>query len=94
MATTRYGFSFEEMKGRVIGKTLASWVRKNLKARLFFGKSKTQFLGDLGLFVVVVVVGIVTPGMLCCGFLSWNHGPMGQGGRRTAPGLGPVTTPL
>lgn len=44
MATTRYGFSFEEMKAR----TLASWVRKNLKARLFFGKSKTQFLGDLG----------------------------------------------
>lgn len=45
------------------------------------------------LFVVVVVVGVVTPGMLCCSFLSWNHGPMGQGGRRTAPGLGPVTTP-
>lgn len=28
--------------------TLASWVRKNLKARLFFGKSKTQFPGDSG----------------------------------------------
>ena len=31
----------------------------------------------------------VTPGLLCCGFLSWNHGPMGQGGRRTAPEPGP-----
>lgn len=40
----RYGFSFED-EGWGHWQMLASWVRKNLEARLFFGKSNTQIQG-------------------------------------------------
>ena len=41
-----------------------------------------------------LVGGVLSPlALLRSGFLSWNHGPMRRGGRRTAPELGTVTAP-
>lgn len=57
---------------------------ESLEARLFFGKKEIQFPREFGKSLWVV---FVAPGLLCCGFLSWNHVPTGWGGWRTAPEL-------
>ena len=94
MATIRYGFSIEEMKDRVIGRRWHPGFGRISKPDFSLARARLNFQGIQEILMVVVVVGgVVTPGLLCCGFLSWNRGPMGQGGRRTAPGPGPVTTP-